>query len=83
MELFKKGYIFKEYPPTTIKKQFVGSGRASKEEMVNNFNKQTELNLYDLFLQKKPINKIKPPITDIADSYAITKVLLKNYGDSI
>lgn len=83
MELFKRGYVFKEYPPTTIKKQFIGSGRASKEEMVDKFIEQMNIDLYSIFLQKKPINKIKPPITDIADSYAITQVLIKNYGDSI
>ena len=52
-------------PPSTIKKQFTGNGRAKKEEMISN------LPLY----VKKLFEKDYKKIDDLADAYAICTCL--------
>lgn len=73
VNLYKEGFDFQELSPSTIKKQFVGNGRAKKEEMVQRFNAVTGLNLFDGYINNKN-KKIESPITDIADSFAIAFV---------
>lgn len=80
MKLFEIGDIFTIIAPTSIKKYFYGSGKATKEQMVNMFNNVTGINICDILMENhlintKTKNKLKSPITDIADSYAVAKTL--------
>ena len=74
VKLYKEGFDFQELSPSTIKKRFVGNGRAKKEEMVYRFNEITGLNLFETMYINNKNKKIESPITDIADSFAIAFV---------
>lgn len=71
-KLMKKSISFETPAPTTIKKFFTGKGNAKKEQMYEHF----------LLKENKDISailKVKPgssPISDIVDSFALTKFYL-------
>ncbi|BAV39239.1 hypothetical protein BPT24_114 [Tenacibaculum phage pT24] len=58
---------FKGYPPSSLKKAFTGNGRASKDEMFEEYNKRPHL--------PKLIQKIKTAkIDDIVDAVALIEI---------
>lgn len=69
------------YSPSTIKKNFTGSGRAKKEDMFKSFMeiedyqlRSTEVFRYLSGLDLDPL-KLPKPIDDLIDSYAIAMML--------
>ena len=80
VSLVKEQIPFLELAPTTIKKGFSGSGKASKEEMIKVFENQTNLDLYEILSLNKSLKNIPKPITDIVDSFAISQEVYKRYG---
>ena len=67
-KLTRKEIPFTVVPPTVIKKEMIGKGNAKKEEIVEQFIKETEAPLFSL-LDTTTMN----PASDIADSYFICK----------
>ncbi len=63
--LLMRGYNVILIPPTTIKKEFTGNGRASKEEVINTVSKE----IREMFLSKYK------KIDDLSDAYAIASIL--------
>lgn len=61
--------------PKTIKKFASGSGNASKFLMIECFEKETQIDLYQLLQLNREKNSLTSPITDICDSYFICKYL--------
>lgn len=62
------------YAPTQVKKFAVGKGNSPKDIVIEKFIEETQVDLHGLFgikTKKLDIN----PISDIADSYFITKLL--------
>jgi Holliday junction resolvasome RuvABC endonuclease subunit len=73
-QLYKGGYMFNVFPPTTIKKHATGSGRADKKAMVAQFHKDNpSINLSQMILGKP--DRFDSPVSDIVDSYYIAKYL--------
>jgi len=64
--LFKKEIPYNMVAPTTVKSSTVGKGNASKDEIIDNFNKIFHTNINDM-LGTTTLN----PTSDIADSYHI------------
>ncbi len=62
------------YPPTSVKKFAVGKGNSPKDPVVQQFYKEANVNLHDILGIKSKKFDINP-ISDIADSYFITKLL--------
>ena len=59
-------------PPTKIKKNFTGNGRASKRDMYNAFVTNLSVDLFTIFRMKDNDSKNIPnPIQDIVDAFAI------------
>lgn len=77
----RKGEIKKPlpllYPPTTVKKFAVGKGNSPKDPIVQKFYEESNINLHDILGIKSKKMDINP-ISDIADSYFITKLLFED-----
>lgn len=63
--LLQKGQSVRLLPPSTIKKQFTGNGRAKKEEVINTL---------PLPVKEKFIEQYKK-IDDLADAFAIASII--------
>lgn len=75
-KLFEYGIPLSLFAPSQIKKFATGKGNAKKEQMIESFETNLNIDLYKIF----NINKDKGPISplsDIADSYFIAKYLQK------
>jgi hypothetical protein len=72
-KMWKNKLPFTTYPPTVIKKYATGKGNANKDLMYDSFIGEllTPPNLKDLITPKS--KKIISPVSDIVDSYFITK----------
>jgi len=73
-KLFEYGIPLSLFAPSQIKKFATGKGNAKKEQMIEAFETNLNIDLYKIF----NINKDKGPISplsDIADSYFIAKYL--------
>lgn len=68
-KLFTEGIEFNTVAPTSLKKFAVGMGTATKKQMIEAFEKQTQYDIYTLFNHKRTIKTLHPPLSDIADSY--------------
>ena len=75
-KLFQVSKPIEVIAPTAVKKHATGKGNASKEEMLKQFEKDTNINLQKLITPDK--KTIGNPITDIADSYYICSFLHKS-----
>jgi hypothetical protein len=74
-ELFNNFNIIpQEFPPTTIKKYFTGSGTSTKFSMVHQFISCTNLDWFNILNIKQDIQDLSP-LSDIADSYAVMKYI--------
>ncbi len=60
-----EGFVVELLPPSTIKKQFTGNGRAKKEEVIAKLPEQV----------RKDFEKAYTKIDDLADAYAIAAIL--------
>lgn len=67
--------------PKTIKKFATGSGNASKLLMIECFEKETEVNVYELLQINREKNSLKSPVTDVCDSYFICRYLQKEISE--
>lgn len=75
--LYFAGIPFEVIAPTTVKKFATGSGRATKEDMYNQFCDDNEnVNLKEMLTPRS--NKIISPLNDIVDAYYILKCGLFN-----
>ena len=63
--LMLEGFAVKLLPPSTIKKQFTGNGRAKKEEVISCLPKEVR-DSFEAHYKK---------IDDLADAYAIASIL--------
>ena len=68
--MFNLDIPFDIIAPSVIKKYATGKGNADKEKMYDSFVKETKCDLFKIF----EVNKLQNPITDIVDSYYITKL---------
>lgn len=71
-KMYLNKFDFISIPPTTVKK-FACKGNADKDLMYSVFKKETKENLKKIFSYGP--SKIGNPISDIVDSYYITKFL--------
>lgn len=69
--LYVNGIKFSDYSPATIKKYATGKGNSKKEAIYETFSSETNKNWIDI-LQPKG-KKIGNPLSDIIDSYYISK----------
>ena len=69
-KLYKRGIKFHTLVPSVIKKAATGKGNADKEKMYDKFYEETGINLMEE-LDQTTLNN---PVTDIVDSYYISKV---------
>ena len=60
--------MYEEVAPTVIKKWAIGKGNASKQDLIEHFNKEHNVNLQDVLGTEQD-----NPISDIVDSYNICK----------
>ncbi|MCA9496579.1 MAG: hypothetical protein KC589_06550 [Nanoarchaeota archaeon] len=75
-KLHKNNLSYFVFSPKTIKKFATNNGNSNKDNMVDQFYKDTEIDLFDS-LQLNRRKTIPSPITDIVDSYYQT-LYLKN-----
>lgn len=64
--LMKKEIPYRVVAPTTVKSSTIGKGNASKDDVIQNFNRVFQTNIYDV-VDTSTLN----PVSDIADSYHI------------
>ena len=76
--LLKREIQYEEVAPTVIKKWAVGKGNASKQDLIEHFNKEHNVNLYDVLGTEQD-----NPISDIVDSYNICSYGRKIISDSL
>ena len=69
-KLYKKGIRFYTLVPSVVKKAATGKGNADKEKMYDKIYEETGINLMEE-LDQTTLNN---PVTDIVDSYYISKV---------
>ncbi len=69
--LYKNGYKFSTIAPSVIKKHATGKGNANKELMYACFHDQTGIDLISVYSAAG--RRLDSPITDIVDSYYLTK----------
>lgn len=69
--LAKKNIAFETISPSSAKKRFTGSGRATKVDMYAALQNQLSIPLWTIFGKKKPGAKIPNPIQDIVDAFAL------------
>jgi hypothetical protein len=69
--LYKGGYKFSTIAPSVIKKHATGKGNATKELMYACFHDQTGIDLISVYSAVG--RRLDSPITDIVDSYYLTK----------
>jgi len=78
-KLYEAGHTYNVVAPTVIKKEATGKGNADKQKMYEAFIKETGIDLVkDLFSNKK----LGSPVTDIIDSYYISKHCFNSYKES-
>ena len=68
--ILEKGLTYEAVVPSVVKKGATGKGNADKDMMLNEFIKQTKIDLKKIFDTDKATN----PLSDIADSYFIQKI---------
>ena len=68
--ILEKGLTYETVVPSVVKKGATGKGNADKDMMLNEFIKQTKIDLKKIFDTDKATN----PLSDIADSYFIQKI---------
>ena len=61
-------------PPTSVKKNFTGSGNAKKEDMIAEFNRRFDI---DLAAELGYPGKSGSPVSDIADSFAVMEAAME------
>jgi Holliday junction resolvasome RuvABC endonuclease subunit len=65
--------------PSSVKKNFIGKGKASKIEMCREFERRLNISLEDMFNFKFTTdNKIPKPLTDFVDAYAIFQMFVNS-----
>jgi len=69
--LVKKNIVFETISPSSAKKRFAGSGRATKLDMYAALQDQLPIPLWTIFKKKKHRAKIPNPIQDIVDAFAL------------
>src|ERR1039458_47355 len=69
-KFWKYDMKFDLVPPTVLKKFATGKGNAKKEDMYENFVKETGVDLQEKLF---PGRKLGNPVTDIVDSYYLMK----------
>lgn len=74
--LWKYNVPFITVPPTQIKKFATGKGNAKKEQMLEAFTKETNLDLSKIMGQA---GKLDSPVTDVVDAYYIAKYAKAHY----
>ena len=62
----KREIPYRVVAPTTVKSSTIGKGNASKDDVIQNFNRVFQTNIYDV-VDTSTMN----PVSDIADSYHI------------
>lgn len=72
-KLWTSGIHCHDLSPGTVKKLATGAGNAKKPEMVEQFIKDTGVDIYDVFGKKKGLKTIPSPITDLVDAYYVAK----------
>ncbi len=70
--LYRLGYGYTDYAPTSIKKFATGKGNSKKESIYESFVEETGIDSWTLLFQPKAI-KIGNPLSDIVDAYYIAK----------
>lgn len=78
LSAFEKGYTIELCSPQSVKKNAVGKGTASKEEMVEKFHELVDIDFS--FLRRKSDKKV---IEDIADSYHIAQKARADYLEKV
>lgn len=77
----KWGYVIKVVSPKTIKKMFTGNGNASKCDMIRHFVNNYDNSLVDIITKLGIVQdgefKIRKPVDDIVDAYALTQIEIK------
>ena len=73
-KLWKNQTNIKQYAPSEIKKFFSGKGNANKEYMFNTLLTNESIDLIDML----GIKTYESPVSDIVDSYAILKLLMRD-----
>lgn len=71
--LYQDDILPTDISPGTIKKHATGKGNAKKPEMVDQFIKDTGIDIYEVFGKKRGLKTIPSPITDLVDAYYIAK----------
>lgn len=69
--LYKEGYKFSTIAPSVIKKYATGKGNANKELMYACFYDLTQVDLMSVYSSRG--RRIDSPVTDIVDSYYLTR----------
>lgn len=69
--LYREGILTTSHSPGTIKKFATGTGSAKKEQMMEQFEQDTQLDLFDLLGKKRGLKTIPSPLTDLVDAYYI------------
>lgn len=69
--LWKEGYSFEMIPPSKVKKLATDKGNAKKEDVYHAFKSETGLDLINILGLKS--EKIGNPVSDIADSYWLSR----------
>ena len=67
------GIPFEDIAPTSLKKQFTGSGKAQKEDMYQTFISKNLPNLKRIF-KVEQCNGVPTPVQDIVDSVALITI---------
>jgi len=70
--LYREGIEVELVSPASNKKFATGKGNAKKEQMIEQFEKETGIDLWEFFSIKK-LKSIPSPIDDIVDSYFLAK----------
>lgn len=73
-KMLKNNIAFETPAPTTIKKYFTGKGNAKKEDMYDAFFSSEGIDL----CSRLGVKSGSSPISDIVDSFALTKYLINN-----
>jgi len=73
-KLYKQAIPVSVIEPSRVKKIATGKGNADKQLMFESFEAETHVNLKSIMVQKTLSN----PITDIIDSFYITKILAES-----
>ena len=72
LALFEAGISVVIVPPTRVKKQFTGDGRADKYAMYAEFQHRTSASLMTVFGWTETNLKIPNPVQDLVDAFALS-----------